>query len=137
MAYAYSNMLESGLAIVAKQRTSPTEVEAINLVGDVEGCSTVLVDDMTSTAGTLCEAARMLEDRGAKSVHAAVSHAMLSEKGIERLKDSPIQELVTTDSIPQQSWDGFPVTVLSIAELMGEAIMRIHNDQSVTSLFRV
>jgi len=137
MAYAYSNMLESGLAIVAKQRTSPTEVEAINLVGDVEGCSTVLVDDMTSTAGTLCEAARMLEDRGAKSIHAAVSHAMLSEVGIERLKDSPIQELVTTDSIPQQSWDGFPVTVLSIAELMGEAIMRIHNDQSVTSLFRV
>jgi len=137
MAYAYSNLLESGLAIVAKQRQSATEVETINLVGDVQGCNAVLVDDVTSTAGTLCGAARMLKEAGASSVYAAVSHALLSEKSIARLKASPIEELVTTDSVPQRTWEGFPVTVLSVAELLGEAIMRIHNDQSVTSLFKV
>jgi ribose-phosphate pyrophosphokinase len=137
MAYAYSNMLESGLAIVAKQRKSPTEVEAMNLVGDVEGCNAVIVDDLTSTAGTLCEAAKLLKARGAKSITAAVSHAMLSQESIDRLKNSPIEELVTTDTIPQKAWDGFPVVALSVAELLGEALMRIHNDQSVTSLFRV
>ena len=137
MAYAYSNMLESGLAIVAKQRKSPTEVEASNLVGDVEGCNAVIVDDLTSTAGTLCEAAKLLKAQGAKSVIAAVSHAMLSEESIQRLKASPIEELVTTDTIPQVSWNGFPVVTLPVAELLGEALMRIHNDQSVTSLFRV
>lgn len=137
MAHAYSNMLGSGLAIVAKQRRSATEVEAINLVGDVQGCNALLVDDMTTTAGTLCEGARILKARGARSVRAAVSHAMLTDEGVQRLQKSNITELVTTDSIPPGDWKGFPVTVLSVAELMGETILRIHNNQSVSSLFRV
>lgn len=137
MAYAYSQMLGSGLAITAKQRKDAGSVEALNMVGDVEGCNVVLVDDLTSTAGTLCEASRLAVAHGAKSVMAAVSHAMLTDQGIQRLKDSPIQELVTTDSVPRTDWKGLNVTVLSVAELLGEAILRIHNNQSVTSLFRV
>ena len=137
MTYAYSNMLKAGLAIVAKQRRSATEVEAINLVGDVKGCNALLVDDLTTTAGTLCEAARLVKAHGAKSIIAAVSHAPITDQGIERLKNSPIEELVTTDSIPQKDWKGFPAHILSVSDLLGEAILRIHNDQSVSSLFKV
>ena len=137
MAYAYSNMLGAGLAIVAKQRKSASVVEAINLVGDVEGCNAVMVDDLTTTAGTLCEGARLLKERGAKSIIAAVSHCLITEQGIERLKNSAIQELITTDSVPARNWNGFPVRILSVADLLGEAIARIHSDESVTSLFKV
>jgi ribose-phosphate pyrophosphokinase len=137
MTYAYSNMLKAGLAIVAKQRRSATEVEAINLVGDVSGCNALLVDDLTTTAGTLCEAAKLVKKHGAKKIFAAVSHAPITDKGIERLKQSDICELVTTDTIPQKDWKGFPIQVLSVAELLGEAILRIHNDQSVSSLFKI
>lgn len=137
MAYAYANMLGTGLAIVGKQRKSATEVEAINVVGEVEGRHVLLVDDLTTTAGTLTSAAKLLKQRGALTIKAAVTHCLLTEQGMERLKNSPIQELITTDSIPQRSFEGFPVTVLSVAELIGEAILRVHNNQSVTSLFRV
>ncbi len=136
MAYGYSNVLGTGLAIVAKQRRSAREVEVHNLVGDVRGRNAVLVDDMTTTAGTLCAAAGLLQENGAQHIYAAVSHCLLTDEGVKRLKDSPIEELVTTDSVPQPERD-FPVKVLSVAELMGEAILRIHNNQSVTSLFRI
>ena len=137
MADAYSKLLDAGIAVVGKQRKSATDVEANHLVGDVEGCNTLIVDDMTSTAGTLAAAAGLLKKAGAKSIRAAVSHSLLTEKGIERLKDSPIEELVTTDSVPQRQWDDFDVTVLSVADTLAEAICRIHNDQSVSSLFRI
>jgi ribose-phosphate pyrophosphokinase len=137
MAHAYANAMEAGLALIGKQRKSPTDVESSYLVGEVEGRDTLLVDDITSTAGTLCAAAELLKKNGARSIRAAVSHVLLCEKGIERLKASPIEELVTTDSVPQRQVDGFPVTVLSVAELMAEAICRIHNDQSVSDLFRI
>jgi ribose-phosphate pyrophosphokinase len=137
MAYAYSNMLEAGLAIVGKQRKTGTEVEAFNLVGDVAGCNCVLVDDLSTTAGTLLAASRLVADRGGNVICAAVTHAVLTQQGIDRLKQSPIQELVTTDSVPSPDWNGLKVTVLSVAELLGEAILRIHNNQSVTSLFKV
>jgi ribose-phosphate pyrophosphokinase len=106
-------------------------------VGDVEGCDTVLTDDLTTTAGTLTAAANLLKEHGARNIYAAVSHAMLTDQGMDRLKQSPIKELVTTDSVPAIDWQGFPVTVLSVAELLGEALLRIHNNQSVTSLFRL
>ena len=137
MAYAYANMLGTGLAIVGKQRKSATEVEAINVVGEVDGQHVLLVDDLTTTAGTLCSAAKLLKQRGALTVKAAVTHCLLTEQGLSRLKDSPIDELITTDSVPPRAFEGFPVTVLSVAELIGEAILRVHNNQSVTSLFRV
>ena len=137
MAHGYAGLLGAGLAIVSKQRKSATEVESTNLVGDVEGRDTILVDDITSTAGTLCQAARMLKEAGARDIYAAVSHTLLMDLGIERLKNSPIKELITTDSVPSTKWSDFPVTVLSVADLLGEAILRIHNNRSVSSLFRL
>ena len=137
MAYAYSTMLDSGLAFVAKQRRSASEVAAMNVVGDVEGRHCVLVDDLSTTGGTLAEASRILKERGAKSVRASVTHTMMTEKGMARLKDSPLVELITTDSIPKTAWAGCPIKVLSVAELLGEAIKRINSNQSVTSLFKV
>jgi len=137
MAYAYSNMLGAGLAIVGKQRKSSTEVEAINVVGDVEGRNVLLVDDLTTTAGTLTGAAKLLKDRGAKKIMAAVTHCLLTDLGLDRLKNSAIEELITTDSIPQRVDTGIKLTVLTVADLLAEAILRVHNDQSVTSLFRI
>jgi ribose-phosphate pyrophosphokinase len=137
MADAYSRLLNAGIAVVGKQRKSAEDVVANHLVGDVEGCNTLLVDDMSSTAGTLTAAANLLKKAGAKSIRAAVSHSLLTQKGIDRLKASPIEELVTTDSVPQREWDDFNVTVLSVADVLAEAICRIHNDQSVSSLFKI
>jgi ribose-phosphate pyrophosphokinase len=137
MAYAYSNLLSAGLAIVGKQRKSATEVEAINVVGDVEGRNVLLVDDLTTTAGTLCGAAALLKERGARKVIAAVTHCLITDLGIERLRKSAIEEVITTDSVPPRQNSGVKITALSIAELMAEAILRVHNDQSVTSLFRI
>ncbi len=138
MAYAYHNMLaNSDIAIVSKQRKNSTEVEVINVVGDVRDRDCIIVDDMTSTAGTLCGAAEQLKELGARSIIAAVSHCILNETGAERLKHSHIDELITTDSVPVPDWEGVPVRVLSIADLMGDAILRIHHNESVTSLFRV
>ena len=137
MADAYSKLLGAGIAVVAKQRKSAEDVVANHLVGDVEGCNTLLVDDMTSTAGTLTAAAKLLKKAGAKSIRAAVSHSLLTQKGIDRLKESPIKELVTTDTVPQREWEEFDVTVLSVADTLAEAIRCIHNDQSVSSLFKI
>jgi ribose-phosphate pyrophosphokinase len=138
MAHAYSEMLGAGLAIVAKQRKGPSEVEALTMVGDVRGCNCVLVDDLATTAGTLTTAARILKENGAENIYAAVSHAVLTDVGVERLKNSQIKELVVTDTVPlMANTNGFPVTVLSVAGLLGEAILRIHDNQSVSSLFKV
>ena len=141
-AYAYSQMLGTGLAIVAKQRMGDAEVDAFSVVGDVEGCDVIMVDDMTTTCGTLCAAAKLLKEKGAASVRAAVTHIPLTEKGVERLKtDAGLTELVVTDTVPLRAdliTAELPMklTVLSVAELLGEAIRRIHQDQSVSSLFR-
>ncbi|MEI8205596.1 MAG: ribose-phosphate pyrophosphokinase [Kiritimatiellales bacterium] len=137
LAAAYADMLDAGVAVVGKERKSAERVEATHLVGDVKGCNAVLVDDMTSTAGTLTAAANLLEQAGAKSIRAAVSHSLLSCKGVERLNESPIIELVTTDSVPARCEVGSKVKVLSVAELLAEAIRRIHDNNSVTSLFKI
>ena len=131
----YANMLGAGIALVGKQRKSSEDVEANHLVGDVQDRNTIIVDDMTSTAGTLTEASKLLQKAGAKSIRAAVSHSLLLEKGVSRLKNSPIIELITTNTIPQKKFDDINVTVLSVADLLAEAITRIHGNQSVSSLF--
>jgi len=136
-AYAYSQMLGCGLAIVAKQRRNATCVEALTLVGDVEGCTAIMVDDLVTTGGTLASATELLRAHKVRDVYAAVTHVPITEVGISRLKASGIKELVTTDTIPLGDTGGLPVKVLSVAELLGEAILRIHNNQSVTSLFRM
>ena len=122
---------------MAKERIGPTEVDAYNIVGSVAGCDVIMVDDLTTTCGTLCAAAQLLMERGAASVRAAVSHGLLTEQGLQRLHASPIIELVVTDTVPPIDARGFRVTVLSVAELLGEAIQRIHNDKSVSSLFEL
>lgn len=137
MASAYAQSLGIGLAIVAKRRKSPTETEALNIIGDVDGKDVILVDDLTETAGTLTSAAQMLKAHGAKTIMAGVSHAVLSDLAIERLKASTISELITTNSVPVRTGDGFNITTLCIAELLGEGIKRIHDDESVSSLFEI
>jgi ribose-phosphate pyrophosphokinase len=140
MAHAYSEMLHAGLALVAKQRKGPTEVEALTMVGDVKGCNCVLVDDLVTTAGTLTTAARILKQNGAENIYAAVTHAVLTDLGFERLKNSEIKELVVTDTVPLRESamsSGVPIKVLSVSGLLGEAVLRIHDNQSVSSLFKV
>ena len=140
-AYGYSRKLGTDLAIVAKQRTGDSEVDAFSVVGDVKGCDVIMIDDMTATGGTLSAAAKLLKARGAKSVHAYVSHFPLTPRGIERLqKEEHIDELVVTDSIAVREDFNvkalpFKFTVLSVANLIGEAISRIHKGESVNSLF--
>ena len=135
MARAYADALGADLAIVAKHRISATRVEAMNVIGEVEGRDVILVDDMTETAGTLTAAAEILGKHGARRIFAAVSHAVLGDLGRERLQNSVIEEIITTDSVPQAS--GEKVRAVGIAPLLGEAIRRINGGQSVTSLFEV
>jgi len=116
---------------------APDSSLAFALVGDVDGCTAIMVDDMTTTAGTLCSAARLLKERGAIDIIAAVSHATITEEGLARLKASDISELIVTDTVPLGvDGEGYPIKVLSVAELLGEAILRIHEGRSVTTLFR-
>ena len=136
MAIGYAEAMGAGLALGAKYRRGATEVEALNVVGDVAGRTAIMVDDITSTAGTLCEAANLVKAKGAADIYAVVSHSMLTKAGVERLEASPIQELIVTDSIPLKCETNFPIKVLSVSELLGEAILRIHKNQSVTSLFK-
>jgi ribose-phosphate pyrophosphokinase len=136
MAAAYAGVLGAGLGIVAKKRKSATDVEAINVVGEVDGCDILLVDDITETAGTLVAAAKILRQHGARSVRAAVSHCILTDKAFEKLRTGAIDELITTNSVPLVAHD-LPIKVLSIAGLLGQAILRINSNESVTGLFRI
>ena len=135
MAHSYSKALETPLAIVAKNRVSATEVEAISLIGEVDGCNVLLVDDISETAGTLTSAATLLQSHGAKRIFAGVSHAVLNDQGRRRIAESDIEQLISTNSTPYAA--GEKVKTVSVAELLGEAIRRIHLGESVTSLFDI
>lgn len=137
MAHTYADMLNAGFAVVAKRRVSASSVESSHLVGDVKGRICVIVDDLTTTAGTLCTAAELLKKEGAGKIYAAVSHCLLTGKGKERLLNSPIEELITTTSVPNNDSLGGKLQPLCIAPLLGEAIRRIHDGESVSSLFKV
>jgi ribose-phosphate pyrophosphokinase len=135
MAHAYSQVLDAGLAIVAKRRKNATEVESVAVIGEIRGKNVLMVDDLTETAGTLTNAAALLRKRGAKKIFACVSHTLLNDLGVERLRKSRIDELITTDTVLRPAIDGVKITTLSVAGLLGEAIKRIHSNSSVTSLF--
>jgi len=135
MAHAYSEVLNGGLAIVAKRRKSATEVESMAVIGEIRGKNVLLVDDLTETAGTLTTAAKLLKRKGAKKIYACVSHAILNPMGIDRLRNSKIDELITTDTVLRPALDRVAIKTLSVAGLLGEAIKRIHSNSSVTSLF--
>ena len=136
MANAYAELLGCPLGFVAKRRTGATTVEAMNVVGEIEGRDTLLVDDLTETAGTLVAAANILREHGAKSVKAIVSHGVLNEIGFERLRKGDLAELLTTNSVSLDTQD-LPIRRLSIAPLLGEAIKRIHTHSSISSLFKI
>lgn len=135
MAHAYSRFLGASLAIVAKRRKSATEVESMTVIGEIRGKNVLMTDDLTETAGTLTTAAALLKRKGAKRIYACVSHALLNDLGIDRLRKSKIDELITTDTVLRPAIDGVRITTLSVAGLLGEAIKRIHSNSSVTSLF--
>jgi ribose-phosphate pyrophosphokinase len=135
MAHAYSQVLKSGLAIVAKRRKSAEEVESMAIIGEIRGMNVLMVDDLTETAGTLTAAAVLLKKKGARKIIACVSHALLSDLGVERLRKSKIDELITTDTVLRPAIKGVNITTLSVAGLLGEAIKRIESNSSVSSLF--
>ena len=136
MAMTYSDMLQAGFAVVTKRRINATTVASSHLVGDVKDRICVITDDMTSTAGTLCAAAKILKDQGAAKVYAAVSHCLLSKIGQEKLLNTPeIEQLITTDAVPNIDTLNGKIRVVSVAPLLGEAIRRIHEGKSVSPLF--
>lgn len=136
MAHAYAQALNADLAIVAKLRKSPTDVEPMSVIGKIHNRTVLVVDDLTETAGTLACAAKTLKEKGASKILACVSHAAIqTPKGAQRLRESDIDELITTDTVLRSTVEGIKVTTLSVASLLGEAIKRIHNNSSVTSLF--
>jgi ribose-phosphate pyrophosphokinase len=134
---AYAKRLDAGLAIIDKRRERANESEVMNIVGDVEGQDCIIVDDIVDTAGTLTEAARALQEAGAASVSAAITHPVLSGPAIRRIAESPLEALVVTDTIPLKSEakDCEKLQVVTIAPLLSEAIRRINNEESVSSLF--
>jgi ribose-phosphate pyrophosphokinase len=137
MASAYAEALGASLAIVVKRRRSATEVDASHVIGEVDGKNVLIIDDLTETAGTITSAAKILKTLGVCDIYAGVSHAVLTDLAVERVRSSEIKELITTDSVPVRHDMADRVRVLSVAELLGEGIRRIHEGESVSSLFRL
>ena len=137
MARAYAKRLGVPLAIIDKRRESPEKTEAMHILGEVEGKNAIIVDDLIATGSSLFEGVEALKKAGAKNIYAAIAHGVLSGPAIERLdKCVNLKELVITDSIPLNKNKTHPrIKVLNVANLLGEAIKRIHNEESVSSLF--
>ncbi|NEQ31806.1 MAG: ribose-phosphate pyrophosphokinase [Leptolyngbya sp. SIO4C5] len=137
-ARAFAKKLDDApLAIIDKRRQAHNVAEVMNLIGDVEGKTAVLVDDMIDTAGTICEGARLLRQEGARQVYACTTHAVFSPPAVERLSGGLFEEVIVTNTIPVADAKHFEqLTVLSVANLIGEAIWRIHEESSVSSMFR-
>jgi ribose-phosphate pyrophosphokinase len=136
-ARAFAKKLNASLAIVDKRRASPNVAEVMNLVGDVDGCDAIIVDDMIDTAGTLVQAAKALQNFGARRVLAVATHPILSGPAISRISESCLEEIIVSDTIPLTSAGRAcpKLRVLSVADILGEAIKRIHDLDSVSSLF--
>lgn len=133
----YAKRLNATMAIVDKRRPKPNESEVMNIIGDVKDKIAVIIDDMIDTAGTICKAASAIMERGAKEVYAVATHPVLSGPAVERLAQSPIKELIVSDTIPlrEEAKRLDKIKVLSVSKLLGEAIRRIHTDDSISSLF--
>ncbi len=137
MARAYAKRLRAALAMVDKRRINHMDAEVMDIMGEVTGKNILIVDDLVSTAGSLVEAVRALKKEGARDIYAAVTHPVLSGPAMDRLVSSPLKELVVTDTIPIPADRRLPkITVLSVAPLFAEAIRRIHQEESISGLFR-
>jgi ribose-phosphate pyrophosphokinase len=134
-ARAFAKHLNADLAIVDKRRPRPNEAAIMNVIGEVKGKTAILLDDLVDTAGTLTKVAAVIKDKGAIRVLAACSHAVLSGAAIERIEESPLEELIVTNSIPMNNRKSNKIKVLTIAPLLSEAIKRIYHDESVSALF--
>ena len=136
-ARAFAKRLNCSIAIIDKRREKANECEVMNVIGDVDNKDTLLIDDMVDTAGTMAQAAKALRQQGAKRVSAACTHAVLSGAAIERINNSEMEELIVTNTIPLESKIMLckKLKVLSIASLLGDAIKRIHEESSISSLF--
>jgi ribose-phosphate pyrophosphokinase len=136
-ARAFAKRLGASLAIVDKRRDAPNEAQAMNIIGEVKGRTAIILDDMVDTAGTLSQAAVALKERDAIRVYACCTHPVLSGPAIERIQGSPIDHLVVTNTIPpsDKATKCPKITVLSVAQLLGETIKRIYNSDSVSTLF--
>ncbi|NQU73446.1 MAG: ribose-phosphate pyrophosphokinase [Candidatus Omnitrophica bacterium] len=136
MARAYAKRFSADLAVVDKRRIDDQKAEVMNILGEVEGKNVVLVDDMVATAGSLVEAVAALKKAGAQDIYAAITHAVLSGPAIDRIKKSDLKELIVANTIPiPKEKEIKKLMVLSIGPLLAEAIRRIHNEESVSSLF--
>jgi ribose-phosphate pyrophosphokinase len=134
---AFAKRLDSSVAMIDKRRTGPNVAKAMNVVGDVKGKNAIIVDDMIDTAGTLTEAAHAVLEQGANQVFACATHGVLSGPAIKRIMDSPIQKVIVTDTIPlsTEAASCSKIVQLSVADILAEAIYRIHNYDSVSNLF--
>jgi ribose-phosphate pyrophosphokinase len=136
MARAYAKRLNADLALVDKRRPKADSVEVMNIIGDVEGKNAVMFDDVVTTARTLCQAAAAIRARGARDIYAGVTHGVFCPGAFERIEESPIKEVVVTDTLNHEPGSLHPkVRELSVAGLLGEAVMRIHEERSLSSLF--
>lgn len=136
LARAYAKRLNAPMAMVDKRRPGPDDVEITNVIGNVGKKNCLIIDDICDTAGTLMQAAMKLKEMGALEIYASCTHAILSGPAVERLRDAPIAEMTVTDTVPIPREKDLPkMKVLSVAELFGRAIMRIHNEESISSLF--
>ena len=136
-ARAIANKIGASIAIVDKRRPKAGESEVMNIIGEVEGKDCIILDDIIDSAGTICNAADKIIDLGAKSITAYVTHGVLTGKAIERINKSKLSELVITDTIynNSRSDESEKIRIISIADLLGEAIRRISEESSVSSLF--
>ncbi|MBI9088191.1 MAG: ribose-phosphate pyrophosphokinase [Desulfobacterium sp.] len=136
-ARAFAKRLHAGLAIVDKRRSAPNQAKAMAIIGDVEGKTAIILDDMVDTAGTLTEAAGVIESKGAKEVHACCTHPVLSGPAVGRIQESSLKSLLVTDTVPlsQEAEQCEKIVTVSVARLVSEAIIRSYRGDSVNSLF--
>jgi ribose-phosphate pyrophosphokinase len=137
MAWSYAKRLNGRLAMVEKRRVSPNETQVQFVIGEVEGRNVILTDDMIATGGSVAEATRVLKEKGARDVYICATHAVFAGDAVERLRASPVKEIVVTDTIPvnRRMAEDPRFRVVTVSTLLGEAIRRIHSNESVSSLF--
>ena len=138
-AQVYANLLGGDICIIDKRRKSSSDVQAVHVIGDVAGKNVLMVDDMITTAGTMTDAVRILRDGGAKEIYLSATHAVFAPPAIERLQKCAFTKVAVTDTLPiGNRADGIKdrLVVLSVAELLGEGIHRIHHNESVSALFQ-
>jgi len=137
LARSYAKRLDAGLVVIDKRRPKHNQVEAMNIIGDVNGKNVLLVDDLIDTGGTFVAAVNTLKEKGAKEIYGAVTHALLSGDAIKRIEDSAITKLYVTDSIPLKNGTSKKIVVRTSSGLLAEAIIRSHRNESISSLFDI